>query len=168
MHPTGRDLWVMVVSSSPFQHMKGKPDVKYVANIHGNEAVSREMALHLIQVNTFLYFSFSKTLKIIELFFPQNKTKKQTAFSQELQGRRLHPLAAGPDANPHLAKSQSRRIRSGSRGHLHRWSRKVTPTHTHTHVIHHLHHHHPSVFYGCTAGGGEGFILFFFPLTEMS
>lgn len=114
MHPTGRDLWVMVVSSSPFQHMKGKPDVKYVANIHGNEAVSREMALHLIQVNTFLYFSFSKTLKIIELFFPQNKTKKQTAFSQELQGRRLHPLAAGPDANPHLAKSQSRRIRSGS------------------------------------------------------
>ena len=31
--------------------MKGKPDVKYVANIHGNEAVSREMALHLIQVN---------------------------------------------------------------------------------------------------------------------
>lgn len=45
----GRELWVMVVSSSPFQHMKGKPDVKYVANIHGNEAVSREMALHLIE-----------------------------------------------------------------------------------------------------------------------
>jgi len=45
----GRDLWVMVVSVSPFQHMKGKPDVKYVANIHGNEAVSREMALHLIE-----------------------------------------------------------------------------------------------------------------------
>lgn len=48
----GRELWVMVVSSSPFQHMKGKPDVKYVANIHGNEAVSREMALHLIEVST--------------------------------------------------------------------------------------------------------------------
>lgn len=76
MHPTGRDLWVMVVSSSPFQHMKGKPDVKYVANIHGNEAVSREMALHLIQVNTFLYFSFSKTPKIIELF-SSRKTKQK-------------------------------------------------------------------------------------------
>ena len=49
----------MVVSSSPFQHMKGKPDVKYVANIHGNEAVSREMALHLIEVcNCFIIFSF--------------------------------------------------------------------------------------------------------------
>lgn len=46
----GRDLWVMVVSSSPYEHMIGKPDVKYVANIHGNEAVGRELMLHLIQV----------------------------------------------------------------------------------------------------------------------
>ncbi|XP_046389785.1 carboxypeptidase M-like isoform X1 [Ischnura elegans] len=44
----GRDLWVMVVSSSPYEHMVGKPDVKYVANMHGNEAVGREMMLHLI------------------------------------------------------------------------------------------------------------------------
>lgn len=47
---TGRDLWVMVVSVSPYEHMIGKPDVKYVANIHGNEAVGRELLLHLIQV----------------------------------------------------------------------------------------------------------------------
>ncbi|XP_069359345.1 carboxypeptidase D isoform X4 [Maniola hyperantus] len=45
----GRDLWVMVVSASPYEHMIGKPDVKYVANIHGNEAVGREMLLHLIR-----------------------------------------------------------------------------------------------------------------------
>lgn len=45
----GRDLWVMVVSASPYEHMIGKPDVKYVANIHGNEAVGRELLLHLIQ-----------------------------------------------------------------------------------------------------------------------
>ncbi|CAB3382035.1 Hypothetical predicted protein [Cloeon dipterum] len=44
----GRDLWVMVVSASPYEHMIGKPDVKYVANMHGNEAVGREMMLHLI------------------------------------------------------------------------------------------------------------------------
>lgn len=44
----GRDLWVMVVSASPYDHMIGKPDVKYVANMHGNEAVSRELMLHLI------------------------------------------------------------------------------------------------------------------------
>ncbi|XP_050680054.1 carboxypeptidase M-like isoform X1 [Leptidea sinapis] len=45
----GRDLWVMVVSASPYEHMIGKPDVKYVANIHGNEVVGRELLLHLIQ-----------------------------------------------------------------------------------------------------------------------
>ncbi|CAB0016010.1 unnamed protein product [Nesidiocoris tenuis] len=45
----GRDLWVMVVSSSPYEHMIGKPDVKYVANMHGNEAVGRELMLHLIE-----------------------------------------------------------------------------------------------------------------------
>lgn len=48
---TGRDLWVVVVSSSPYEHMIGKPDVKYVANIHGNEAVGRELMLHLIHVS---------------------------------------------------------------------------------------------------------------------
>ena len=31
----GRELWVMVVSSSPYEHMIGKPNVKYVANMHG-------------------------------------------------------------------------------------------------------------------------------------
>lgn len=54
----GRDLWVMVVSSSPYEHMIGKPDVKYVANMHGNEAVGRELMLHLIQVRTVSQCSF--------------------------------------------------------------------------------------------------------------
>jgi len=44
----GRELWVMVVSSSPYEHMIGKPNVKYVANMHGNEALGRELMLHLI------------------------------------------------------------------------------------------------------------------------
>lgn len=45
----GRDLWVIVVSASPYEHMIGKPDVKYIANIHGNEAVGKELMLHLVQ-----------------------------------------------------------------------------------------------------------------------
>jgi hypothetical protein len=44
----GREIWVMVVSRSPYEHMVGKPNVKYVANMHGNEAVGRELMLHLI------------------------------------------------------------------------------------------------------------------------
>jgi len=52
----------MVVSASPYEHMIGKPDVKYVANMHGNEAVGREMMLHLIHVslhNHSFYFKLS-------------------------------------------------------------------------------------------------------------
>ncbi|CAG0923925.1 unnamed protein product [Notodromas monacha] len=45
----GRDLWVLVCSASPYEHMIGKPNVKYVANMHGNEAVGREVMLHFIQ-----------------------------------------------------------------------------------------------------------------------
>ncbi|XP_050308947.1 carboxypeptidase M isoform X2 [Anthonomus grandis grandis] len=45
----GKDLWVMVVSASPYEHMLGKPDVKYIGNIHGNEVVSRELLLQLIE-----------------------------------------------------------------------------------------------------------------------
>lgn len=53
----------MVVSSSPYEHMIGKPDVKYVANIHGNEAVGRELLLHLIQVC--IYNSLIMTLSLL-------------------------------------------------------------------------------------------------------
>ncbi|XP_031624726.1 carboxypeptidase D-like isoform X3 [Contarinia nasturtii] len=45
----GKELWVLVVSSSPYEHMIGKPDVKYIGNIHGNEPVGKEMLLHMIQ-----------------------------------------------------------------------------------------------------------------------
>ncbi|CAG0917995.1 unnamed protein product [Notodromas monacha] len=41
--------WVLVCSASPYEHMIGKPNVKYVANMHGNEAVGREVMLHFIQ-----------------------------------------------------------------------------------------------------------------------
>ncbi|XP_035210647.1 carboxypeptidase M-like isoform X1 [Stegodyphus dumicola] len=44
----GRELWVMVVSRYPNEEPLLKPNVKYVANMHGNEAVGRELMLHLI------------------------------------------------------------------------------------------------------------------------
>lgn len=47
----GRDLWVMVVSASPYEHMLGKPNIKLVGNIHGNEVVGKELLLHLIEVS---------------------------------------------------------------------------------------------------------------------
>lgn len=45
----GRDLWVLMISSQANERNLLTPEVKYVGNIHGNEAVGRELLLHLIE-----------------------------------------------------------------------------------------------------------------------
>ncbi|XP_045685900.1 carboxypeptidase M [Phyllostomus hastatus] len=45
----GRNLWVLVVGRSPKEHRIGIPEFKYVANMHGDETVGRELLLHLIE-----------------------------------------------------------------------------------------------------------------------
>ncbi len=45
----GRELWVLAISGTePSVHLKLRPDVKYIGNMHGNEVPSKEVLLHLI------------------------------------------------------------------------------------------------------------------------
>ncbi|EGV96013.1 Carboxypeptidase M [Cricetulus griseus] len=60
----GRNLWVLVVGKSPKEHRIGIPEFKYVANMHGDETVGRELLLHLID---YLVTNHGKDAEITQL-----------------------------------------------------------------------------------------------------
>jgi len=100
----GRELWVMVVSSSPYEHMIGKPNVKYVANMHGNEAVGRELMLHLIlylvqNYNTDYYVHWLLDNTRIHVMPSMNPDGFEVAIEGTCQGGQGRYNARGFDLN---------------------------------------------------------------------
>ncbi|KAK0150142.1 Carboxypeptidase M [Merluccius polli] len=85
----------MVVGLNPRQHMLGVPEFNYVANMHGNEVVGRELLLQLIDFLVEGYHSNSSSIK------------------QLLSSTRIHFLPSmNPDgfddANTHCLYNQGR------------------------------------------------------------
>ena len=57
-HCSGRELWVLLISSSPNQKVALQPEIKYVGNIHGNEPVG-ETIMEKVDLDSFLVDSIS-------------------------------------------------------------------------------------------------------------
>ncbi|RWS28577.1 carboxypeptidase D-like protein [Leptotrombidium deliense] len=59
-----RDLWVMKITKDVNKHVLGKPMFKYVANIHGNEALGRQYLIYLAE---YLLSSYGKDKRVTEI-----------------------------------------------------------------------------------------------------
>ena len=59
-----RELWVMRITDKPEEEEPGEPMFKYVANMHGNEAVGRQMLIYLI---AFLLENYGREERITKL-----------------------------------------------------------------------------------------------------
>lgn len=60
----GRELWVMRITSNPTKDLPGKPKVKYVGNIHGDEALSRQVLVYLVE---YLLTRYGRDRRVTEL-----------------------------------------------------------------------------------------------------
>ncbi|XP_067280884.1 carboxypeptidase D, b [Pseudorasbora parva] len=60
----GRELWVTRITTNPSMDVPGKPRVKYVGNIHGDEALSKQVLLYLIE---HLLTQYGRDVRVTEL-----------------------------------------------------------------------------------------------------
>ncbi|XP_066502656.1 carboxypeptidase D, b isoform X2 [Hoplias malabaricus] len=60
----GRELWVVRVTTDPDREEPGKPRFKYLGNVHGNEAVSRQVLVYLTE---FLLTRYGVEPRVTEL-----------------------------------------------------------------------------------------------------
>ncbi|XP_037819947.1 carboxypeptidase D isoform X1 [Lucilia sericata] len=75
-----RDLWVMEIFVTPGQHVPSVPEFKYVANMHGNEVVGKEMLLLLTKYICERYMFDDRITKMV------NNTRMHFLYSMNPDG----------------------------------------------------------------------------------
>lgn len=61
----GRELWVMRITKDPNADLPGKPKVKYVGNMHGDETISRQVLVYLVEYLLDRYGSDPRVTELI-------------------------------------------------------------------------------------------------------
>ena len=61
-----RDLWDFELSQKPGQHIVGQPEIRFIAGLHGNDLVGREV---LLQFATYLCTANSKDESVKKVSF---------------------------------------------------------------------------------------------------
>lgn len=59
-----RELWVMRITKDPTVDVPGKPKFKYVGNMHGDETVSRQVLIYLVE---YLLEKYGEDQRVTEL-----------------------------------------------------------------------------------------------------
>lgn len=60
-----RDLWVLEITAKPGRHTPGIPEFKYVANMHGDEVVGKEMLLLLTKYMCEKYLDDDRITRLV-------------------------------------------------------------------------------------------------------
>ena len=100
----GRDLWALQITDSPDTRERGEPMFKYVGNMHGNEAISRQILIYLIQYLCDNYGKVDRVTKIVNttnifIMPSMNPDGFENGREGECRGVTGRPNANGVDLN---------------------------------------------------------------------